>query len=100
MRPLVDRLVALAVILEGPHRPPQSLVVRGDHPTFAARGHDLVLAKAPSADVTDAADAAAPVPRPVRLSAVLDDFEPRSVSKGHDAVHVTRIAGQMHGDDG
>src|SRR3954452_18442969 len=55
---LVNRVPALAVVLVRPDALPQLFVVDGDHSTFAAGGHDLVLAEGPRADVADRADAA------------------------------------------
>ena len=72
---LVNRRITLAMIFEGPHRPPKILVIRCHHATLTAGGHDLVLTETPRADVPDAADAAALVTRAMGLCTIFDDFE-------------------------
>ena len=96
--PFIHGLVALAMVLVLPHRAPQRLVVGRDHAALAARGHDLVLAKRPGADVADRAHGPALVTRSVRLRAVFDHSEPMRIGQRHDRIHVARPTGQMHGD--
>ena len=95
---LVDRLPALAVVLQRPHARPQPALVGGDHAALAAGGHDLVLAERPGPDMADGAHRAALVARPVGLGAVLDDLQAALGGQGHDRVHVAGPAGQVHAD--
>lgn len=97
---LVHGLIALAVVLERPHRAPQRFVVRRDHATLAARGHDLVLAEAPGARMADGAEHAALVHGAMGLGTVLDDPQSMPVGQVHDRPHVAGPARQVDADDG
>ena len=45
MLPMVDGIIAFTVVFEGPGFFPERIVIHQEHATFAARGHDLVLAE-------------------------------------------------------
>ena len=100
MLSLVDRFPGFAVILVGPHPRPECVIVRRDHSPLSARGHDLVLAERPSADVTDRTDGATPPACAVCLRAILDDLQPVFARQRHDRVHVGHRAADVDDDDG
>src|SRR5690242_1943478 len=96
---LVYGLPTLAMVLERPHLRPQVLVVGRYHAALAARGHYLVLAERPRANITYGADHPIADARTVRLGAVLNHRNVARSGYRHYIIHVCRPSAQMHGND-
>ncbi len=95
-----DGVVALAVILERPGGLVEAGVVGGEHATFAARGHGLVLAEGEGGHVAEAADRATAIRGAVGLGAIFDDLEAELASQRENGIHVAGPASEVNGHHG
>ena len=91
---------AFAMILDAPHPFPQCFIIAGDHATFAAGGHDFVLAEGPGGHITKSANRTALVERSMRLCAIFDSADILLFAGSPDCVNVAWPAGEMNIDDG
>src|SRR5438132_6556827 len=81
MLAVINRIVALAVILVAPRALPQLGIVSSEHAAFAAGRHDLVLAKGKRRCITNGADSLTLVYGALRLRTIFDRSEERRVGK-------------------
>lgn len=95
----VNRVKALAMVLESPGAFIEGAVAGGQHPPLPAGGHDLVLAEGKGRGIAEGPDRLPLVACTVGLGAVLDDLDPVFGRQFQQRVHVAGPAGEMDGDD-
>src|SRR6266853_562085 len=91
--------MVLSVILEAPRPFPQFIVISGQHTSFAAGRHDLVLAKGEGSSIAEASNRSPLISCTVRLSTIFDDSETMFASQLDDRVHVARPTRKVDRND-
>src|SRR5215471_606131 len=91
--------VVLPVVLKAPCRFEDSRVVGGDHSSFAARGHDLVLAERKRGSIAKGTHLTAFVGRSMSLRAILNYLKTTIACEAQDGIHVARPSIEMDSDD-
>jgi hypothetical protein len=99
MLAFINCFVAFTVVFETPHGTPQPFIIGSNHATFAASGHDLILAKTPSSHMTNTSNTTSFINGAVRLCTIFDHFEMMLICKFHDRIHITWPASKVDTDN-